>query len=113
MILVSARVPSPPSQGTEKLRAYHSAPKKAAKNMTSEKMNHIMPMRNERSTASLYKRPSLSLITVPNQPANMNNRMPKPTVITHGPAFEWLSHIAPPPTVRNSDTEPINGHGLL
>jgi hypothetical protein len=45
--------PSPPSHGTENCRAYHSAPKNAAKNMTSEKMNHSIPMRNERSTASL------------------------------------------------------------
>src|SRR3974377_2352889 len=45
--------PSPPSQGMEYWRAYQSAPKNAAKNITSEKMNHIIPMRNERSTASL------------------------------------------------------------
>ena len=43
----------------------------------------------------------------------MNSRMPKPTVITHGPELAPLSHIAPPPTVVNSATEPMIGHGLL
>jgi hypothetical protein len=84
--LVSNFVPSPPSQGTENWRAYSSAPKKPAKNITSEKMNHIMPMRNERSTASLYSRLSLSRITVPNQPMNMKASSARPSATTHGPA---------------------------
>src|SRR5690606_27523815 len=33
------------SQGVVTSRAYHSEPKKAAKNMTSEKMNHAMLQR--------------------------------------------------------------------
>ena len=105
-------MPSPPSHGTENCRAYNSAPKNPAKNITSEKMNHIMPMRNERSTASLYSRPSLSRMTVPNQPTNMNVSSARPSVTNHGPALTWLSHIAPPPTVVNSATEPTIGHGL-
>src|SRR4051812_27126593 len=36
-----------PSHGTEYWRAYQSAPKNAAKNMTSEKMNQLMAQRNE------------------------------------------------------------------
>ena len=109
---MSSFVPSPPSHGTENCRAYSSAPKKPAKNMTSEKMNHIIPMRNERSTASLYSRLSLSRMTVPNQPTNMNTSSARPAVMTHGPASTWLSHNAPPPTVVNSAIEPTIGHGL-
>src|SRR6185312_476439 len=97
--------------GTENWRAYSSAPKNPAKNITSEKMNHIMPMRNERSTASLYSRPSLSRITTPNQPMNMNTSSARPSVTIHGPAWTWLSHIAAPPMVVNSATDPTIGHG--
>jgi len=40
----------------------------AAKNMTSEKMNQLMPQRKEPSTCLLKLPPSLSRITVPNHP---------------------------------------------
>ena len=36
--------------GTEYCRTHQSAPKKAPKNITSEKMNQLMPQRNERSS---------------------------------------------------------------
>ncbi len=45
--------------------------KKAMKNITSEKMNQLMPQRNERSICALYNPWRLSLITVPNQPNSM------------------------------------------
>src|SRR5687768_18596384 len=41
--------------GTEYTRAQNSAPKKAAKNITSEKMKKLIPQRNETS----YQRPYL------------------------------------------------------
>ena len=48
-----------------------SAPKKAAKYMTSEKMNQLIDHRNEVSTWSLYLCPSDSPMTFPNQPNSM------------------------------------------
>src|ERR1700712_1636487 len=41
-----------PSIGSAMLRAQNSAPKKEAKNITSEKMNQLMLQRNETSTRS-------------------------------------------------------------
>jgi hypothetical protein len=49
-----------PSDGTENTRAQNSAPKKAAKNITSEKMNQPMLQRKETSMRSLYRPPSLA-----------------------------------------------------
>ena len=42
---VSRPAPAPASHGTDSWRAYQSAPKKAPKNITSEKMNQLMPQR--------------------------------------------------------------------
>jgi hypothetical protein len=42
-----------PSMGTECTRAQYSAPKKAAKNITSEKMNQLMLQRNDTSMRSV------------------------------------------------------------
>jgi hypothetical protein len=39
--------------------------------MTSEKMNHNIPMRKDLSTCALYMPDSLSRITWPNQPKSM------------------------------------------
>jgi hypothetical protein len=60
-----------PSHGIEYWRAYQRAPKKAAKNITSEKMNQLIAHRNDMSTWWLKSPPSLSRITVPNQPKSM------------------------------------------
>ena len=49
----AAHARSLPSVGTECTRAQYNAPKKAAKNMTSEKMNHDMLQRKETSMRSL------------------------------------------------------------
>src|ERR1051326_5144959 len=67
-----------PSHGTEYWRAYQRAPKNAAKNITSEKMNQLIAQRNERSTCLLNRPPSLSRITVPNQPNSMYTSVKKP-----------------------------------
>ena len=53
--------------GTEITRAQNSAPKNAAKNITSEKMKKLIPQRNETSSQRLYLPPSDSRITSPNQ----------------------------------------------
>ena len=71
----------PPNQGTESTRAYQSAPKKAAKNITSEKINQPMPQRKDLSTCVLYRPASLSLITVRNQPNTMTININKPANI--------------------------------
>src|SRR5690606_22101689 len=110
--LVNIFTPSPPSQGTEYCRAYHRAPKNAEKNMTSEKMNHIIPMRNERSTAALYRRDSLSRITAPNQPMNMVASSVSPSRNTQRPPLALFSHMQAPATVTNSALAPTIGQGL-
>src|ERR1051325_9305360 len=53
--------------GTEYCRIQNSAPKNAPKNITSEKMNQLMPQRNEASSQRPYLPPSDSRITSPNQ----------------------------------------------
>src|SRR5262245_1796795 len=53
--------------GTEITRAQNSAPKKPAKNITSEKMKKLMPQRKETSSQRPYLPPSDSRITSPNQ----------------------------------------------
>ena len=60
-------------------------------------MNHIIPMRNERSTPSLYMPAWFSPITVPNQPKNMNTTSAKPEQqSTQAPASTPLSHVDAP-----------------
>src|SRR4051812_25421491 len=53
--------------GTEYWRTQYSAPKKAAKNITSEKMKKLMPQRKDMSSQRPYVPPSDSRITSPNQ----------------------------------------------
>ena len=53
--------------GTEYTRAQNSAPKNAAKNITSEKMKKLIPQRNDTSSQRPYLPPSDSRITSPNQ----------------------------------------------
>ena len=53
--------------GTDTTRAQNSAPKKAAKNITSEKMKKLIPQRNDTSSQRPYFPPSDSRITSPNQ----------------------------------------------
>jgi hypothetical protein len=53
--------------GTEITRTQNSAPKNAAKNITSEKMNRLMPQRNDTSSQPPYLPPSDSAMTSPNQ----------------------------------------------
>ncbi len=55
--------------------------------MTSEKMNHIIPMRNERSTAMLYMPCWFSPMTVWNHKMNSSASIKKPgSRTTPGPS---------------------------
>src|SRR5438309_9555045 len=63
---ISALLSMVARSGTEYWRTHQSAPKKAPKNITSEKMNELMPQRNERSSQAPYLPPSDSRITSPN-----------------------------------------------
>ncbi|MNN72599.1 hypothetical protein D3C81_1886530 [compost metagenome] len=56
-----------PSHGVVIVRVYQSAPKKAAKNITSEKMNQLMPQRKEPSMRLLFMPASDSWMASPNQ----------------------------------------------
>src|SRR5712671_3383709 len=56
-----------PSSGTDIRRSQNSVPKKQAKNITSEKMNQLIPQRNDKSSQRPYLPASDSLITSPNQ----------------------------------------------
>jgi hypothetical protein len=51
-------------------------------------------------------------MTAPNQPMNIVTRISRPRPNSHGPDIASLSHIAAPPTVVNSASEPTIGHGL-
>ncbi len=80
--------------------------------MTSEKMNHNILMRNDMPTWSLYNPPSLSLMTVPNQPINMNAVTQAPKIINHGPAVPSLRNSMKPSNKVKSPMDPMIGHAL-
>jgi len=88
------------------------------KNITSEKMNQLMPQRNERSSCGLYSPARLSLITAPNQPNSMYASNSPPTKKISGPwdsgraAFRSLNQVARPYTVTNIPTVATIGHLL-
>ena len=50
---VNTLLSEPPNHGTLSVLAYNKAPKNAAKNITSEKINQLMPHRNDLSTCLL------------------------------------------------------------
>ena len=79
--------------------------------MTSEKMNQIMPMRNERSTARLYRPPWFSPITVRNQRKNIAAISIVPGRNDQAPDHS-LRYDAAPSTVLNSATDPRIGQPL-
>ncbi|CUJ37028.1 Uncharacterised protein [Achromobacter xylosoxidans] len=56
-----------PSHGVVMVRTYQSAPKNAAKNITSEKMNQLMPQRYDPSMRLLFMPASDSWMASPNQ----------------------------------------------
>src|SRR5439155_19710128 len=60
---ISALLSMVARSGTEYWRTHHSAPKKAPKNITSEKMNHLMPQRNERTSQAQELPPADARLT--------------------------------------------------
>ena len=73
--------------------------------MTSEKMNHIIPMRNDRSTAMLYMPCWFSPMTVWNHKMNNIASIKKPGSRNHaGP--QSLSVMTAPDISVNSVTDP-------
>ena len=80
--------------------------------MTSEMMNHIIPMRNDLSTCRLNRPFSFSLMTVANQPANRNARPSAPGMKAQPPAQSFRK-LTTPNISTNSVSEPTMGHGLL
>ena len=87
----------------------NSAPKNAAKNITSLKMNQLIPQRNELSTFLLKSRASDSPITVPNQPNSMTRSTRKPAPTSHGQKLMLLTQHVAPSASRNSAHEPVIG----
>ena len=75
-------------------------------------MNQNIPMRNDLSTWALYSPPTLSLITVPNQPVSMTTMMPTPAIMTQNPASAPFSQVDTPSIKNNRPMEPTIGQWL-
>src|SRR3990170_6168331 len=93
-------------------RAQNSAPKNPAKNITSEKMNQLIPQRNDTSSQLPYLPPSDSRITSPNQRNSMYSRTTTPSASDIQPALAPFITKTPPRIIRNSAVEPMIGHGI-
>src|SRR2546423_4229221 len=98
--------------GTEYCRTHQSAPKNAPKNITSEKMNQLIPQRNERSSQAPYLPPSDSRITSPNQRTIMKSSSMKPAAIDTQPPERPLNTKIAPSAIRNSASAPMIGQGI-
>src|SRR5215471_8519212 len=83
-----------PSIGSEKARAQYSAPKKAPKNITSEKMNQLMLQRYDTSTRLPYMPPSDSEMASPNQCHSTNSTNSRPMNVPAGPQVCPFTHDA-------------------
>ena len=84
-------------------------PKKAAKNITSEMMNQVMPILNERSTWPLYMPVSLSLMTVANQPQIITSTIATPSQATQPIRPTPFSQDDRPSIMKNRPTAPTMG----
>src|SRR5258706_14670217 len=93
-------------------RAQNSAPKKPAKNITSEKMNQLMPQRKERSSQPPYLPASDSRITSPNQRNIMYSRTIRPSAMPIQPPLAPFITNTPPKARQNSENEPMIGQGI-
>ncbi len=98
-----------PSVGIEYTRAQYSAPKKAPKNITSEKMNQLMLQRNEMSIFLLYRPPSLSRIASPNHWTIVKVHKMKPARSEYLPHSCPLIHWPAPRMIRNMLVATIAG----
>ena len=77
-------------------------------------MNHIIPMRNERSTSRPYTPCWFSPMTVPNQPMNMYTTSAKPGSSTQpdSAGSQWLSSATAPNNSVKNDAEAMIGQWL-
>ena len=98
-----------PSMGKACARAQYRAPKKAAKNMTSLKMNQLMLQRNETSTRSLYRRPSLSPTAWLNHWYMITAHIARPNSTENLPQQAPLIHWPAPRMTKNIDSATIAG----
>ena len=98
--------------GTDTTRSQKSVPKNAAKNITSEKMNQLIPQRNERSTFLEYRLVSDSWITSPNQRKSMYRMMTTPRATEIQPARMSLNAKIAPRTMQYRPTDPMIGHAI-
>ena len=94
------------------MRTHQSAPKKPAKNITSEKMKKLIPQRNERSSQAPYLPPSDSRITSPNQRTIMKASSITPAAIDTQPPARSLNTNTAPSAIRKSAVAPMIGHGI-
>ncbi len=98
--------------GTEICRIQNSAPKNAAKNITSEKMNQLIPQRKDMSSQAPYLPPSDSRMMSPNQRTIMKMRTIRPVAIPTQPGVWPLNRNTAPSAMRKSAVEPMIGQGI-
>ncbi len=98
-----------PSIGSAKARAQYSAPKNAAKNITSEKMNQLMLQRYDTSTRSEYRPLSLSAMASLNHTNSVDSQMARPSSTDHLPHSAPLTHWPAPKITKNRPSAAIAG----
>ena len=98
-----------PSEGKECVRAHHKAVKKAPKNITSEKMNHVMLQRKDKSILRLYMPPSLSLMASLNHWYNTTNHQIRPANREYLPHSSPLIHWPAPKITKNKPNAAMAG----
>jgi hypothetical protein len=98
-----------PSVGTEYRRDQNSAPKKAPKNITSEKMNQLMLQRKDTSMRSPYRPPSLSLMAWPNHWRMVKAHSSRPNSSAHLAASVPLIQKPAPMITKNRPVAAITG----
>ncbi len=98
-----------PSIGSANARAQYNAPKKAPKNITSEKMNQLMLQRYDTSTRSEYMPPSLSPMASRNQTNSVDSQISTPSSSDHLPQPWPLTHWPAPRITRPSPSAVMAG----
>lgn len=95
--------------GTECTRAQYSAPKKAAKNITSLKMNQLMLQRYETSMRSEYRPPSLSPMAWLNHWNSTDSQITMPASSTQAAQPAPLTHWPAPKITSSRPKATITG----
>ena len=99
-----------PSIGTECTRAQYSAPKKAAKNITSEKMNQLMLQRKDASTRGEYRPLRSSAMAVLNHWNITLSQMTRPSSSEYAPQPWPLIHWPAPRITKNMPVATSTGY---